>query len=399
MKSDGESRRPRRISMIAAILVMTLAGTACSGSETKRAESTRSTTGPGAATSSIPSNAPIGTITTIAGNGFANSSGDGGPATDASISHPSVIGFDAEGNLYIADGDVRIRKIDPSGVITTVVGPAADGEPPVGEAAKVEGKGEAVDAQGNLYVVTDGLTKVVKVTTSGDVVTVVGTGEPGFSGDGGPATKAHLGPLSVDGTLAIDTAGNLYVPDYSNNRVRKVDTKGIITTIAGTGKPGFSGDGGPARKAQLHRPQSVSVDAEGNIYVAEPGLDPGGNHRIRRINTRGIITTVAGNGEGGFPQDGALATEVPVGGAQVYADAEDNIYVTDEGYPGIFKVDTEGMLTIIAGTGVDGYSGDGGLATEAKLSVPTTVAIGPDGDLYIADLGNDRIRKVVLEAS
>src|SRR4029450_10352120 len=146
----------------------------------------------------------------------------------------------------------------------------------------------------------------------------------------------------------------LYITQAKYNRVRMIDTNGIITTIAGTGKPGFSGDGGPARKARPLCTEAVSAEAEGNIYVPGPGLDPGGNHRIRRIDTRGIITTVAGNGEEGFPQDGALATQVPIGGANVYADAEGNIYITDEGYPGIFKVDAEGILTILAGTGVDG---------------------------------------------
>jgi sugar lactone lactonase YvrE len=394
VKNNGQSRRSGRISTITAILV-TLAGTTCSGSDPTSAGRTE-TIGPGAATSSVASSAPIGTIKTVVGNGFPDSSGDGGPATEASISDPHVIGFDAKGNLYITDADVRVRKIDPSGLISTVAGQPTGGEPAPGEAGGVVGWGKAVDAQGNLYVVTDSGTRVVKVTPSGRVTTVAGTGEPGFSGDGGPATKAHLGPLSVDGTLAIDAAGNLYIPDYSNNRVRKVDTNGIITTIAGTGKPGFSGDGGPARRAQLLGPQCVSVDGEGNIYVAEPGFDPGGNHRIRRIDTGGIITTVAGNGEGGFPQDEAVATEVPVGGAEVYAEAEGNIYVTDEGYPGIFKVDTDGILTILAGTGEDGYSGDGGPATEAQLSEPNTVAIGPDGNLYIADFGNNRIRMMVL---
>ena len=396
MKTNRESRGPLRMCTIAAILVLTLAGTACSGSATKPAGSKASTTEHGAPTSSVASNAPIGTITTVAGNGFGASSGDGGQATDASISGPYIIGFDAHGNLYINDADVRVRKIDPSGVITTVVGPPAGGEPASGEAGSVEGHGGTVDSEGNLYVGSDG--RIVKVTPSGDVSTVAGTGREGFSGDGGPATEARISLYNSSCYLgmAIDAEGNLYITQAKYNRVRMIDTNGIITTIAGTGKPGFSGDGGPARKARLLCPESVSADAEGNIYVAEPGLDPGGNHRIRRIDTRGIITTVAGNGEEGFPQDGALATEVAIGGAEVYADADGTIYITAEGNAQIYKVDTDGILTVLAGTGEDGYSGDGGPATEAQLSEPSTVALGPDGNLYIADWGNNRVRMVVL---
>jgi sugar lactone lactonase YvrE len=388
-----ETARPRVVPHVTTVLVtIALFGAACSGSNAGLSKATtRPTTKPAAPT---PSDAPaevIGTITTVVGNGFANATGDGGPATEASLPFPSLMGFDAQGNLYIHTEDERIRRIDPSGVITTVVGPPAGGEPPAEAAPRVEGHGRAVDANGNLYVTNEGGTKIVKVTPSGNVTTVAGTGERGFSGDGGPATKAELG--QVYERLAIDASGNLYIPDTANNRIRKVDTKGIITTIAGTGKPGFSGDGGPARKAELNGPTNVSLDGKGNIYIADSE-----NHRIRRIDPRGIITTVAGNGKTGFPDDGAVATEVPVGGANVWADPEGNIYITDEGYPGIFKVDPEGILTIIAGTGVDGYSGDGGPATEAQLSEPTSVAIGPDGDLYISDWGNNRIRKVVLEA-
>jgi sugar lactone lactonase YvrE len=373
------------------LAVVALLAGACSGSNAESSERPGPTTSNSAstATSASPAEA-VGTITTVAGDGFQNSTGDGGPATKASIAGPSIAGFDTQGNLFVNDSaGPRIRKIDPSGVITTVVGsPPPGASPPPGDAASVEGAG-TVDAQGNLYVGEPG--KLVKVTPSGDVSTAAGTGKTGFSGIGGPATKARLNMYYAGVAVAGD--GTIYLTQYHYNRVLKIDRKGIITTIAGTGKPGFSGDGGPARKAQLNGPTTVSVDAAGNLYISD--LE---NHRIRRIDTKGIITTVAGNGKKGFPDDGTAATDVPVGAADVYADAEGNFYITDEGYPGIFKVDTEGILTILAGTGVDGYSGDGGPATEAQLSAPTTVAIGPDGNLYIADWGNNRIRKVVLHA-
>lgn len=337
----------------------------------------------------------VGIITTVAGTGARWSSGDGGPAVEAELNNPGVIGFDGQGNLYINDGemasgDARVRRIDPSGVITTVVGPPAvfgDVEGG-GKAANLVGDAAAVDAKGNLYMWTD--EGLVKVTLEGDVRILAGRGHDGCAGDGQPATEARLNPSYAG--VAVDVAGNnIYITQYHDQCVRKIDTKGIITTIGGTGEAGFSGDGGPAVEAQLHGPTNVSLDAEGNIYISDLR-----NHRIRRIDSQGIITTVAGNGERGFPQDGVVATQVPIGGANVCADAEGNIYITDEGYPGIFKVDAEGILTILAGTGVDGYSGDGGLATEAQLSEPTSVAIGPDGDLYIADWGNSLIRRVDL---
>ena len=312
-----------------------------------------------------------------------------------SINHPSIVGFDADGNLYLNDAGGRVRKIDPSGVITTVAGPPAGGEPAPGEAGTAKGNGLAVDAQGNVYVGTEGT--IVRVMPSGDLTTIAGTGREGFSGDGGPAIAARI---SLDyAAMAIDAEGNLYLGQPEYHRVRRIDTNGIITTIAGTGEPGFSGDGGPARKAELYGPTTITADGSGYVYISDTGIEVRAfGHRIRRIDTNGIITTVAGNGERGFPDDGAVATSVPIGGADVYADAEGNIYITDEAYPGIFKVNPEGILTILAGTGVDGYSGDGGPATRAKLSEPTSVAIGPDGDLYIADWGNNRIRRVDLEA-
>jgi hypothetical protein len=392
MSSYRQVARSKRVSTFATVLVLTLAGSACSGSAaTPAAPTGRSTTGLAAGGSSVSSSDSIGTITTVAGNGFAASSGDGGLATGASISGPSVVGFDADGNLYIQDGDVRVRRIDPSGMISTIVGPSAGGAAAPGEAASVEGLGLAVDPQGNVYVGTDAT--IVKVTPAGDVTTVAGTGQEGYTGDGGLATQARIS-LDYAGT-AIDAQGNLFIGQPKYHVVRKIDTKGIITTTAGTGKPGFSGDGGPARKAKLYGPTTVSLDGEGNIYISDLGLSDLG-HRIRRIDTNGIITTVAGNGEGGFPDDGAVATKVPVGGADVYADTDGTIYITAEGNAQIYKVDTEGILTILAGTGKSGFSGDGGPATEAQLSDPTTVAVGPDGNLRIADWGNNRIRMVAL---
>jgi trimeric autotransporter adhesin len=332
----------------------------------------------------------VSVITTFAGDGCGCSAGDGGLAAEASIRGPNVIGFDRAGNLYVSDDtDDSVRRIDPSGVITTAVGPAGTDLGATGRVSAAIGHGLAVDPEGSLYVQAQGQGALLKITPSGKITTVAGTGHRGYSGDGGLATEAQI-DLDYAGVV-VDEAGNVYIAEYHNDRVRKVDPEGIITTIAGTGTPGFSGDGGPARDAELHGPESIALDGQGNLYVAD--VD---NHRIRKIDRRGIITTVAGNGKRGFPDDGAEATAVPVGGARVTADVLGNLYVTDEGYPGIFRIDVDGVLTIIAGTGVDGYTGDGGLSVEAQLSEPTTVALGPDGALYISDWGNNRVRRVVL---
>jgi trimeric autotransporter adhesin len=329
----------------------------------------------------------VGVITTVAGDGAGYSEGDGGMATQASIRGPNVIGFDAAGNLYVTDSDIAVRRITPSGVITTVVGPRGE-VGPGGVTADI-GDALAIDAEGNLYVQAQGQGALLKITPSGDITTVAGTGQKGFSGDGGLATRAQI-DLGYAG-VAVDRAGNVYIADHHNQRIRKVDTDGIITTIAGTGRPGFSGDGGPAIDAELHGPESIALDERGVLYIADMQ-----NHRIRRIDRRGIITTVAGNGATGFPQDGARATDVPIGGAFLCLDADGDLYVTDEKYPGVFKIDHDGVLTIVAGTGVDGFSGDDGAATEAQLSDPTTIAVGPDGALYISDWGNNRVRRVAL---
>jgi sugar lactone lactonase YvrE len=339
-----------------------------------------------------PEPTPAGAvITTIAGNGSSGSYGDGGPAIEAELTYPSVVGFDQQGNLYVSESG-RIRKIGPTGVITTVVGPPAGGEAPtVGDASSVVGGGTAIDDEGNLYVVTNDGAKVMRVTPSGEVSTVAGTGQSGFSGDGGPAAEAQVGQVYANS--AVDAAGNLYIADLPNNRIRKVDTNGIITTIAGTGNAGFAGDGGPATKAELNGPTSVAIDGRGNLYIADAL-----NFRFRKIDTEGIITTVAGNGEGGFSGDGAPATNARVGGEGVWADSEGNFYLI--GGSRVRKVDTNGIITTVAGNGTIGFSGDGGPATEAQLNEDVFSAIiGPDGALYIADSNNNRIRKVVFNDS
>lgn len=262
---------------------------------------------------------PCGTISTIAGSGAhvqgsllqapGGFSGDGGPATKALLNAPKGVAVDAHGNVFIADtGNRRVRKVSPNGTITTVAGTGltqlgidAHGVPLVGDggpaisAALRAAYGIAVDGQGDLYIADHD--RVRKVSANGTITTVAGTGVPGESGDGGPATQAEV---EADGGLALDRRGNLYLADASTNRVRKVSPNGTITTIAGpasTGDPvdvgvGFSGDGGPATKARLADATSVAVDAQGNVYVADSE-----NQRVRKVSPGGTITTVAGNGD------------------------------------------------------------------------------------------------------
>jgi sugar lactone lactonase YvrE len=225
------------------------------------------------------------------------------------------------------------------------------------------------------------------VSTSGTITTFAGNGTQGFSGDGGPATSAGL---SYPGGVAVDAAGNLYIADTSNHRVRKVSTSGTITTVAGNGTFGFSGDDGPATNATLSYPTEVAVDAVGNLYIADTG-----NLRVRKVSASGTITTVAGNGIYGFSGDGGPATNaslvIPRG---VAVDAVGNLYIADYGNSRVRKVSSWGTITTVAGNGSPGFSGDGGPATSAALGYPRGVAVDAAGNLYIADTDNNRVRKV-----
>ena len=299
---------------------------------------------------------------------------------------------DGAGNLYIADsGNRRIRKVDSSGTINTVAGTGegrfgGDGGPAV-NAELGRSYGVAVDGAGNLYIADRSYHQIRKVDSSGTITTIAGTGESGFGGDGGPAVQARL---SYPHDVAADRAGNVYIADEDNHRIRKVDTSGIITTAAGSERGGFGGDGGPAVQARLDAPYGVAVDGEGNLYIAEWGGD-----RIRKVDTSGIITTVAGTGEGGPSGDGGPATSArlftPSG---VAVDSAGNLYIADAGNNRIRKVDTSGIITTVAGSDRGGFSGDGGPATSARLYIPSDVAVDGAGNLYIADAGNKRIRVV-----
>jgi sugar lactone lactonase YvrE len=336
-----------------------------------------------------------GNINTVAGSGTAGYSGDNELATTANLSVPEAVAVDAAGNIYIADrfNNVIRRVAASTGYISTVAGTGTQGYSGDGGPARIAElylpTGVAVDAVGNIYFADN--QRIRKVTAStGIITTVAGSGVQGYSGDGGPALSAKLNwPWAV----AVDAAGNIYFTDTDNQRIRKVAVStGIITTVAGTGTAGYSDDGGPATGAQLNSPFGIAVDAAGNIYFADHF-----NNRIRKVTaSTGDISTVAGSGTQGFSGDGATATSAEIYyPTSVAVDTVGNLYIADDVNDRIRKVTAStGIIQTLAGTGSTGYSGDGGPATSGELFWPYGVAVDTAGNIYIADKNNNRIRAV-----
>jgi RHS repeat-associated protein len=309
-----------------------------------------------------------GNLSTVAGDGSYGFDGDGGPAIDAMFRNPTDVAVDSMGNLYIADkGNHRIRKVDTAGIITTIAG------------------GGTAESEENIENSVPRIAIVVPDPDDPSPDDPPPEDPWGFSGDDGPATQAKLYcPTDV----AVDSWGNLYIADSKNYRIRKVDADGIITTVVGNGTAGYSGDGGPAIDAQIGHPGDIAVDSEGNLYIMDTD-----NYRVRKVNLTGIITTVAGNGTAGYSGDEGPATEARIGYSEgITVDSEGNMYIADMNNHTIRGVDKNGIITTVAGTGRQGYSGDGGAATRARLSNPHDLVMSPAGDLFIAN--DHRIRKV-----
>lgn len=334
-----------------------------------------------------------GTITTVAGTGVCGFSGDGGSATQAQLKGPAGLATDGMGNLYIADlGNHVIRKVTPFGTITTIAGTGAPGyngdDKPATNAQLAAPTDVAVDPLGQgLYIADNGNHRIRRVDlTTGIITTVAGTGQQGFSGDGGPATEATL---SYPSGVALDALGNLYIADSQNHRIRKVDVNGIITTVAGNGARGFSGDNGPATAASFKEPVAVAVSSTGFLFVADTA-----DHRVRRVDPSGTITTVAGNGTFTAPHPGP-ATQSSIRWPQALAvDALGNLYIADFGSHMILRLNPDGELSVVAGVGFPGFGGDGGPASQATLNGPSGIVMGPFGNLFFSDSLNCRVRRI-----
>ena len=350
-----------------------------------------------------------GIVTPVAGSPttIGAYSGEGGPATRAVLGTIAGLAVNARDELYLADsGNRRIFKIAGDGTISTTGGnpnstSIGDGGPATA-ALLATPNGLAIDRSGNLYVADlgeEGLSnvgggplyvsghRIRRIATSGTITTVAGNGTQGYAGDGGPAAVAQLdAPWGV----AAGSDGNLYIGDSGNHTVRKIAANGTITTVAGTGVPGSLGDGGPAARAQLNVPLGVAVDGSGNLYVAECL-----GARIRKVTAAGGIATVAGTGSSGYGGDGGPAVNAQLACPHgVAVDASDNLYIADTGNNRLRKVTMDGTITTVAGNGAPDFGGDGGPALNAKLNAPTSLAIDTSGNLYIADTGNNRIRRI-----
>ena len=326
-------------------------------------------------------------LVTLAGTGLAGQDGDGGLATAAQLNFPTAVAAAPDGSFYIADqSNQEIRRISANGIITTIVGFGignyADGGPP----RLNYPSGVTVGSDGSIYLTDSGNNRIRRVGPDGVITTVAGTGVAGFSGDGGPATAAQI---FSPGPIALGPDGTLYFAD-DNQRVRRVGTDGIIATVAGTGAFGSSGDGGPATAARLAAPSGLAVGPDGSLYISDTL-----NNRIRRVTADGIIRTVVGTGTSGFAGDGGPATAaqllVPKG---IAVAADGRIYIADAGNARLRLVGTDGIIRTAAGTGTAGGTGDNGPAAAARLNQPTGVGIGPQGLVYVTDTFNHRLRRV-----
>jgi YD repeat-containing protein len=335
----------------------------------------------------------VQTITTVAGSGLGRYGGTNKPAVSTSLYYPLDVAVDAEGNFYIADSsNNRIRKVDTSGFLTDLAGNGTsgyggDGGPAV-EASLSKVYSLAVCNDGEIFLADSNNHRIRKVDKEGIITTVAGTGEHGYSGDNGPATQAMI--YSPKG-ITCDDQGNLYIADSSNHRIRKVDPAGIITTIAGSGNYGFSGDDGPALQASMWHPWGIAVHKDGTLYFVDRA-----NCRVRKVDAQGIITTVAGTGILGYNGDGIPAKQARLHTPlDVALDRSGNVYISDEQNHRIRKIAKDGIISTVAGNGTYNYFPRHPVpATHTPFRLPMGIDIDNDGSIYIADNRNHIIRKV-----
>ncbi len=311
----------------------------------------------------------------------AGCSGDGGPAVSAQILNTNGMAIDNSGNVYLSNNS-NIRKVNSAGIISTIAsscslstGYTGDGGQAT-QATFAHPAGIAIDANGNIYIADGTNFCIRKINTAGIVNTIAGNGTLGYSGDGVSATSALMGRPSG---IAVDLSGNIFFADIIYHCIRKINTAGIITTIAGTGTSGYSGDGGNATAAQMYNPGSIVIDGSGNLYFIDAL-----NFRIRKINTSGIITTFAGTGTAGYSGDGGMAALANIYANGLAIDGAGNFYFTDPGSAHIRKINNSGIINTIAGNGTSGNTGNGGPPLAAQIINPGAIAISSSGTIYFS---------------
>jgi len=317
-------------------------------------------------------------VSTFAGSGtasFANGAGN-----TAQFEDPYDLAVDSFGNVYVTDAhNHRIRKITPAGVVSTLAGSTEGFENGIGTAAQFNHPfGVAVDSSGNVYMADSNNHRIRRITPAGVVSTLAGTGTEGFADGTGTEAQFYF-PTGV----AVDSSGNVYMADSNNHRIRKITPGGVVSTFAGTGSAGHAD--GTGTEAQFNLPYGVAVDSSGNVYVGD--LD---NHRIRKITPAGVVSTLAGSTEG-FADGTGTETRFSYPG-RVAVDSSDNVFVADSGNHRIRKITPAGVVSTFAGTGIRGHAD--GTATTAQFNYPTGVAVDSSGNVYVADFGNRRIRKI-----
>ncbi len=337
-----------------------------------------------------------GTILAFAGNGERgqSGSGDGGPATQASFEQPQGLILDALGQLLIADeDDGRVRRVRLDGTIETVAGSLGgttfDGDGGLATDARL-GRCVAVafDSEGNL-VIGDRWNGVVRrVDSDGIIHTIAGTGVRGDSGDGGPARFAQMDEIF---DLDVDDQGRIYVSDFGSSRIRRIDLDGTIQTVAGNGTPLYGGDGGPVSDASFFIPSDLAFTDGGEVFIADRG-----NYRVRRVDTSGVVSTYAGIGEDGWDGDGGAAIDATMNPKDLARAPDGTLYVLQTA-PRIRRIDPDGTIHHFAGTGENGYAVDGGLAINGEMNRPEDIFLAPSGELYVADTDNNRLRVIGLD--